>query len=435
MPFDFNERPIRVFSIWPEDTCPIESSIYGWCQMACGYCFANLNRKVHGDEINPKNSLAKLNHTIAHAISDEYSALGHFLREKYPICFSNTTDPFQREEANYRCSEAFMRWAAIERQPLKIQTRGNVLYDDWTRYRDLIQPGKDAVYISICQFDDKIRRRYEPGALEIAKRWELVRMLADRGVPVIAAANPYMHEWLPDKNEYCRIAKEHGAQFIFVDQMHFTRNQAAQLAVPYRDLPEKSNIVKKLKRKAFIEWVEAANRHGMECTFIAQYNSLVDHRSYCGEMKREWFGGKLWDYQHRFLAEARQVADENPDEFVFFTVTEFLEFLAREGVPNTLFNPEDFWQAYNKCVDKNRREWCEALPNPSGFYDIIRFWANDAPESDAWFYHDDKIDLVENDQGEYLTDDEGNAIFSVRRNGRPPATEKDFDNHGVLLEV
>ena len=108
MPFDFDRNPLNLYGIWPQTPFPLELSLYGFCQMSCSYCFANLNRHANERELNPTNTTPALFRRIDRALQDEYSPLGFFLRERYPVAFSNRTDPFQRAESTYRSTEAFL---------------------------------------------------------------------------------------------------------------------------------------------------------------------------------------------------------------------------------------------------------------------------------------------------------------------------------------
>jgi DNA repair photolyase len=188
---------------------PLEVSIYGLCSSMCVYCFANLNRQGKKRIPSLVNPVEKLIDRLSKERQKEFSALGYFLRNKYPICFSNTTDPFQRAETKARASLAFLKWAAAMKQPLCIQTKGGILDDpkEFARYAPYIQSDKDTVYITITTLDDDISRKIEPGSPTASERLKLIEKLRAQDVPVSVGLNPYVAEWVPDKAAYCNAGE------------------------------------------------------------------------------------------------------------------------------------------------------------------------------------------------------------------------------------
>jgi DNA repair photolyase len=392
MPFDFNAEPLRISGQWPETPFGLEVSIYGYCQMACSYCFANRNRDANDRTLNPKNSTAALFRKIDRATADPLDPIGFFLREKYPICFSNTTDPFQREEKTYRASETFLGWAKSAGMPLYIQTRGGVLLEEWERYKPLLVPGKDVVYLSICQLDDSIRRRQEPGATSIEGRFDLARRLSDRGIPVIAACNPYVKEWVPDADEYCRRCAEAGVRSIWLEFLHFTEAQAAELAKPYQDLPDKANVAGVFRPPELRRWMEACEFHGLEFFPNPIWDAYLGGVSkYAEGADPAWLGGRWFDLAFRFLQEVRS---RSGGRKVMFGWKQIEAFARAEGVPNPTLKTSPFWYPFNSRVTADRASWNARLGKTAPLYEVLRYFWNNPHENPQFIWYDPKIRLV-----------------------------------------
>jgi hypothetical protein len=85
-------------------------------------------------------------------------------------------------------------------------------------------------YVSISQIDDEIRKRQEPGAPPIESRFELIQQLVEAGHRVVLGCNPYVSEWLPDPEPLFARAKACGAEGVWIDPLHFNRDQIQQIS-------------------------------------------------------------------------------------------------------------------------------------------------------------------------------------------------------------
>ena len=89
--------------------------------------------------------------------------------------------PFERTlELTRRCLEVFIRF----KNPVGIITKNHLVTRDLDYLEELARNNLVMVTISITSLDDDLIRKMEPRTSITAKRFEAVRMLAQRGIPV-----------------------------------------------------------------------------------------------------------------------------------------------------------------------------------------------------------------------------------------------------------
>jgi DNA repair photolyase len=403
MPFDFNNDPVKIYGIWPLTPFPVEVSIYGVCSNSCFYCFSNLNRTAAGRKMEDhrKNPVEKVISHCEKAMRDEKDPIGYFLRERYPVCFSNTTDPFLKEEKTFRCSEAFLKWAQKRGVPLWIQTKGGVLLEDFDRYKDLITAGKDAVYITLTTLDDGVSRKIEPGAPVSSDRLRLMRMLSDRGVPVVAACNPYLKEWCPEPADYTAAVQSAGARGIWLEQLHFSASQIDALPESFGEYALKANLLPMYYIGELKSWYLAAEAAGIDFYPTPQWDEMFGYRSRFPECANPaWFGDGRKTFSHNFdlMREISRIAHEGKAPYddnlkrrnngkptvVFWDWIE--DFLRKNGCPNPVLRVEPFWVPFNATQTGDHRYWKARLGKEAPLIEILKHFFNE-PGSGDWFFY------------------------------------------------
>lgn len=440
--FDFNENPARTYGIFPETPFPVEVSIYGSCSNRCFYCFANLNRAAAGRKPHEKNPVEKTISGLDKAMSDPKDPIGYFLRNKYPVCFSNTTDPFMREEKTFRATEAFLKYAQKKRLPLWIQTKGNVLLEEFDRYAQLIEAGKDAVYITISTLSDDISRDIEPGAPVSSDRLRLVRMLSDKGIPVVVACNPYLEEWVSSPEEYCAAVKNAGARGIWLEQLHFTTKQAAEVPECKKQYIQKANTFAMFHVKSLKKWYAATAAADLDFFPSPFWDSYFGDRAKHPECADPaWFGPDAhlftvgFDFVrhiHGLSMDGASVYDENLTPRrgarpVAFSWSAVEAFMREKGVENPVLKTGAFWGPFNAKQIADHREFKRRLGNEAPLYEILRYFF-DRPEwtqNFIWYSACAQI-LTDFNKDEYPISRTGDRIFvydpSARHGG-----ERDHD--------
>jgi len=432
MAFDFNKDPVRLFGIWPQTPFPVEVSIYGYCSVSCSFCFANLNRDAFDRDPNPVNSTASALRKLDREWDDEYSPIGFFLRNRYPVCFSNTTDPFQRDEKTYRASEAFLSWCKERKVPVYIQTRGNVLSSDFDRYAPLLEPGRVVVAMSLCQLDDKLRKRFEPGAQSIESRWELAARLTDHGIPVVMACNPYVKAWVPSPVEYCKRAAAVGAKGVWLERLHFSAAQFGQVRETYHDeLYPAANVNPGYFIRDLKEWYKATADYGLDffpTPYWDAYFGCASKHPECADPK--WLGGNTFDVAFQFTSMLEDTARENAGKKLVVTWDDFKATLEHLGVPDQELDMSEFWGPFNSKVKADHKEYRARLGKRNGLHEILRYYWNHPWHNNYLFWYLPYVQAVSTSDGNWLADEDGNLV-GVRNPDIKWNGSRDFPEAGL----
>jgi DNA repair photolyase len=121
------------------------------------------------------------------ALRRELAARGYVAQ---PIALGANTDPYQPVERDRRLTRALLEVLVEHRHPFSIVTKSALVLRDL----DLIAPhaaaGLANVFLSITSLDPALARRLEPRAAAPHRRIEVVRALAEAGVPVGVLASP-----------------------------------------------------------------------------------------------------------------------------------------------------------------------------------------------------------------------------------------------------
>ena len=437
--FDFNKSAAGIYSIWPQTPFPVEVSIYGGCSNECAYCFAQLNRLAAEREPHLENTTESVLRSLDRAIADEFSPIGYFLRERYPVCFSNRTDPFQQPEAKHRASEAFLKWAAVHKIPLFIQSRGNVLRKDWDRYADLIEPGRVVWYMTLETLDDRIGKEISPGGPLPSERLALMRRLADHGIPVVAACNPYLRDWCPDPAAYCRAVADAGARGVWLEALHFTSCQAEALQDSMRGLIPKSNLAPMYLIGQLKQWHDATAASGLDFFPTPRWDAYFGHRAKHPEcVDPAWVGGRTWGFAFDLLKELSDIHAVNGRQR-FLVFWQWVEtFLLDRGMPNPTLDTSDFWVPFNSKVNADRREFNATIGKRATLLEILRYFWNHPWTCANFVWYHPFMRLVKADEasGEYSGDDNGNLIgcfdSSIKHHGSLYLYESEFRSAGYL---
>lgn len=378
MPFDFDADPLTLSGLFPATTAPVQIDVYGYCTLACFYCFANLNKRAAGRTLNLKTSVPALFRHLDRALADPTDPIGHFLREGYFAGLSNTTDPFQRDEKTHRATEAVLGWARANGVSLFIETKGNVLLEEWDRYAPLLVPGKTCVYVSLSTLDDGIRKKCEPGALPVAGRLELMRRLADLGCGVIAACNPYVPAWCPDLDAYCETVRDAGASDVFPFYLHLTPDQAAQVPAFYAEEIARANVLPQFQAAGFKRWLAAADRAGIHCALAPFWDAALGYPS--GEFTAESAlqgRGKQVYWLHDFMKEVARRSRFHGNAPVLFSWRTVAKFLRETGVVDAVLRLRAFDASWMHSSAEHK-EFRGAVGKANSLYGLLR-WAFNAP--------------------------------------------------------
>lgn len=217
---------------------PIEIS-GNTCSHNCAYCFANIRKTARYCQLTSViNRLKK--HT-------QKTLLDSLIYEGFPICISNRTDPFSKN--NFIQSLSIFQHLANKKNGIFIQTKGGYGIDETLK---ILEQKKNIVwYITITTIDDELSKKIEPNAPTSSERFALVKQLIDLGHFVSVALNPYSPVWLKDEQlpEYANKMRTAGVNHIIIEPLHLKVEEIPQLKGWKADAIGEDNIKLVLGRK------------------------------------------------------------------------------------------------------------------------------------------------------------------------------------------
>jgi len=111
------------------------------------------------------------------------------------VALGTNTDPYQRAEGRYRLMPGIIAALAGSGTPLSILTKGTLLRRDLPLLRAASQDVPIGLAISIVIADEDLQPTLEPGTPTVRARLDLVRALAEAGLPCgvfVAPVLPYL---------------------------------------------------------------------------------------------------------------------------------------------------------------------------------------------------------------------------------------------------
>ncbi len=302
---------------------PLELS-HNYCSNKCAYCFANLNnpnRKAESGKV--ANQLKKFNQ------KDDLTSL--LLQNGAAICISNKTDPFA--VSNYRFAIPEIRTMIELGIPIAYHTRGGKPFDQFYKETDI---PKSLFYISICQTDEEIRKRVEPGATSIARRWEMAQFLIRDGHQVVIGLNPYVHEW--NKAEtFIQNVIQAGVKNVIIQPIHLNSEQIRNMSAAEMEAMGTTVLENAKKRESPYYYGVQALVDRLLSLGINAYDTQHFNSSNIMEAWHTGLQGKtfktIYDFYHWCLKHKK---DNDPvyfEEFYEFMKPSFLD----EEKPYTLY--------------------------------------------------------------------------------------------------
>jgi DNA repair photolyase len=184
------ERPRSAISWNRSPDLPFDRSInpYRGCEHGCVYCYA---RPTHA-YLNLSPGLDFETRLIARpGIADVLAA--ELRRPSYraaSLAIGTNTDPYQPVERDHGLMRPVLRVLAEFRHPVWITTRGTTIERDIDLIAPMAADGLASVSISVTTLDETLARKMEPRAPAPKRRLQMIRRLADAGVPVRIQVSP-----------------------------------------------------------------------------------------------------------------------------------------------------------------------------------------------------------------------------------------------------
>jgi DNA repair photolyase len=288
---------------------PLELSL-NYCSHKCAYCFANLNKPTRRTELAQSTNLLADFHNRG-------TLAARLLQDGYPVVFSNKTDPFAT--SNYKQTIPLTELMIAQNVPIMWQTRGGKGIDDVLS----IIP-RSAFYISICQADDAIRKRIEPGAPTIQSRLDLAEKLLSLGHVVDIGINPLVPEWMPDPFSFLDQLYAIGIRHTSISPLHMNHKQVSKMTDREKESVGElilKNAQKRTPSVTDMAYVESACQHAKSLGMHV-YSYLDADASYYYDAYREIYP-RTFPMAQDFLNHCHET--KQPGDLIFFD--EWSDFL------------------------------------------------------------------------------------------------------------
>ncbi|RYI26544.1 MAG: PA0069 family radical SAM protein [Acetobacteraceae bacterium] len=184
------ERPRSALTFNRSPDVPFDRSInpYRGCEHGCIYCFA---RPTHA-YLNLSPGLDFETRLIARPGIAQ--VLDRELRrpsyQVAPVALGTNTDPYQPIEREHGLMRGVLQVLAAFRHPVWITTRGTTIERDIDLIAAMAAEGLAVVSISVTTLDETLARQMEPRAPTPKRRLQMIRRLADAGIPVRVQVSP-----------------------------------------------------------------------------------------------------------------------------------------------------------------------------------------------------------------------------------------------------
>lgn len=199
---------------------PIEYS-GGRCNYNCEYCFVKLRGvKVDGSF---KSCIRKI---INQNNSNDLTS--YYLKNKYPICLSNRTEPFSSVNINETIS--ICETLNKNGNPVFFQTKGTTI-KNIDEILNATKNIKKFFYVTITTLNESKRKIIEPNTPTTNEKIDFIKYLKSKNKFIIIAVNPLAKE-LITKEEIKSLSNELNIQNVIIEAIHYNKRE-----------PYKSNII------------------------------------------------------------------------------------------------------------------------------------------------------------------------------------------------
>ncbi|MGO1048859.1 Rv2578c family radical SAM protein [Crossiella sp. CA198] len=254
---------------------PAASSMpFGWtvnpyrgCAHACTYCFArNSHTYLDLDAGRDFDTQVIVKVNAAEVLAKQVRG-PRWAREH--VAMGTNTDPYQRAEGRYQLMPGIIRALADSGTPLSILTKGTVLARDIPLLAEAATQIPVGLGVSLALLDRDLQRSLEPGTPSPQARLDLVRRLADAGLPCgvfVAPVLPWLTDGTEHLDELLRQIAAAGASGVTVLALHLRPGA----------------------REWFMRWL--AREHPDR---VAGYRRIYGGGSYADKRYRAWLAERL----------------------------------------------------------------------------------------------------------------------------------------------
>jgi DNA repair photolyase len=178
---------------------PFSQSInpYQGCEHGCIYCYA---RPSHAYlDLSPGLDFETKLFAKPDAARLLVAELAHPGYVCDPIALGANTDPYQPIEREWKITRSIIETLAACDHPLTITTKGALILRDLDLLAPMAAKRLVRVFVSIAMLDRELARKLDPRAAAPQRRLEIVKALAEAGIPVGVNVAPVIPQ-LTDKD-------------------------------------------------------------------------------------------------------------------------------------------------------------------------------------------------------------------------------------------
>lgn len=289
------ERARKILTGNQSPDIPFDLSInpYRGCEHGCVYCFA---RPTHS-YLNLSPGLDFETRIVAKMNAAE-RLRAEFARPSYRpqlLCLGAATDAYQPIERKLRITRGLIEVLSEHRHPVSIVTKSAGIERDLDLLAPMAQLGIVSVYVSVTTLDGHLARSLEPRAAAPQRRLQLIKTLAEVGVPVgvsVSPLIPFLNE--PELERILEAAAALGARTAF--------------SIPLR-LPWEVNAL-------FQDWLQQ-HVPDKAARVMARVREMRDGRDNDSRFGQRMRGVGLWaDLMHQRMKKACARLGLNRERFV-----------------------------------------------------------------------------------------------------------------------
>jgi hypothetical protein len=188
------------------------------CMNSCKYCYANYSRT---NEVmrGKSETVGSLLNTIQNA--DHDTMLGYYIKHRYPVCISNTSDVFGVIDQSY--SRKIAEALKILGFPLMFETKGCRTQEEINWLIGLTDE-KDCIYITMDADNTENLRKIAPKSPSIEDRLKTLDAVYAAGRNIVIAINPYMPE-INSMENIISLMKRYPKAGFYVALLHLQKHQ------------------------------------------------------------------------------------------------------------------------------------------------------------------------------------------------------------------
>lgn len=238
---------------------------YVGCQHGCVYCYARFIKRFTG-HTEPWGQFVDVKVNAVEALKEEITRA-----KRGCVILSSISDPYQPLEKKYKLTRGLLKVLLEHQWPIAILTKSDLVLRDV----DLLKKFKDCeVGLTITFLDDKDRKKFEPHAAPISKRFEALRILHKNRIKTYGFIGPIFPYITDIPKLFVKVANMH-VNRIFMEVLNTSApnwagvNKILKKSYPgllpkYREIFfTKNDYHTKLRR----EVVKLAKKHGVKCDF------------------------------------------------------------------------------------------------------------------------------------------------------------------------